>query len=217
MRKTAIAGLVAMRESSGAAAVVLTAHVSDPTGYGRIVRDRDGEVAAIVEQKDATSDEVRIDEVNTGTYCFDARVLLAHLDRLDAKNAQGEYYLTDIIELAVTEGVEHRGDGAQLHAEVAQEQSEVSHTTELEQDRSNVLSPRRCLDVHQLLGVTDEHAVLLGVEQPAPSEVGQRMRQRLAGRADHLGQFLLRQVFLDPGQFQFHPRRFFHSNNIPYI
>jgi bifunctional UDP-N-acetylglucosamine pyrophosphorylase/glucosamine-1-phosphate N-acetyltransferase len=105
LRADTIAGLVAMRESSGAAAVVLTAHVPDPTGYGRIVRDRDGEVAAIVEQKDATSDEVRINEVNTGTYCFDARVLLAHLDRLDAKNAQGEYYLTDVIGIMVGEGL----------------------------------------------------------------------------------------------------------------
>ena len=105
MSAETIAGLVAMRESAGAAVTVLTTRMPDPTGYGRIVRDRDGAVAAIVEEKDATPDQRRIDEVNTGTYCFDAAVLFAHLDRLGTSNAQGEYYLTDMIELLNSEGL----------------------------------------------------------------------------------------------------------------
>jgi bifunctional UDP-N-acetylglucosamine pyrophosphorylase/glucosamine-1-phosphate N-acetyltransferase len=100
-----IAGLVAMQQSSGAAVTVLTTRMPDPTGYGRIVRDRDGEVASIVEEKDCTPEQRRIDEVNTGTYCFDAAVLFAHLDRLGTDNAQGEYYLTDMIAVFAAEGL----------------------------------------------------------------------------------------------------------------
>ena len=94
-----------MRESSGAALTLLTAHLPDPGNYGRIVRDRNGGVAAIVEQKDLEPDQHHITEVNTGTYCFDAAVLFAHLDRLTTENAQGEYYLTDMVEVFNDEGL----------------------------------------------------------------------------------------------------------------
>ena len=101
-----IAGLVAMREASGAALTLLTTHVADPTGYGRIVRDmRDGSVERIVEEKDCSTTERRITEVNTGTYCFDAAVLFAHLDRLNTANAQAEYYLTDMVAIFNAEGL----------------------------------------------------------------------------------------------------------------
>ena len=76
-----------------------------PTGYGRIVRDRDGNVARIVEEKDCTPEQRAITEVNTGTYCFDSRVLFAHLDRLTTENVQGEYYLTDMVSVFVAEGL----------------------------------------------------------------------------------------------------------------
>lgn len=105
MSPETISGLVAMRESSGAAVTVLTAVLPDPSGYGRIVRDRDGRVEAIVEEKDCTPEQRRISEVNTGTYCFDAAVLFAHLDRLTTENAQGEYYLTDMIAVFSEEGL----------------------------------------------------------------------------------------------------------------
>ena len=100
-----IAGLVAMRESSGAAVTVLTTHIVDPDGYGRIVRDVDEGVAAIVEHKDLTPEQQHIDEINTGTYCFDAAVLFAHLDRLSTDNAQKEYYLTDMVSVFRSEGL----------------------------------------------------------------------------------------------------------------
>ncbi len=105
MTSETIAGLAAMRESGGSAVTVLTAAVPDPTGYGRIIRDRDGEVAAIVEEKDCTPEQRRVTEINTGTYCFDAEVLFAHLDRLTTANAQGEYYLTDMIRVFSEEGL----------------------------------------------------------------------------------------------------------------
>jgi len=105
MTPDTIAGLVAMRETSGSAVTLLTTHLSDPTGYGRIVRDRDGEVASIVEEKDCTPEQRAITEINTGTYCFDSAVLLAHLHRLTSENAQGEFYLTDMVSVFNNEGL----------------------------------------------------------------------------------------------------------------
>jgi len=105
LRAETIAGLVAVRETSGSAVTVLTTRMPDPTGYGRIIRGRDEGIARIVEEKDATDEQRRITEVNTGTYCFDSAVLFGHLDRLSTDNAQGEYYLTDLIAVFEAEGL----------------------------------------------------------------------------------------------------------------
>ncbi len=101
-----LARLVEERERSGAAACVLTTVLADPTGYGRIVRDEAGSLAGIVEHKDCTPEQLAIGEVNTGTYCFDARLLFEHLHRLETDNAQGEYYLTDIVGIFVLENLQ---------------------------------------------------------------------------------------------------------------
>jgi bifunctional UDP-N-acetylglucosamine pyrophosphorylase/glucosamine-1-phosphate N-acetyltransferase len=85
---------------------LLTAMREDPTGYGRIVRDGDGRLLRIVEQKDATEAELEIDEINTGILVADRRRLEDWLSRIGNDNAQGEYYLTDVIALAAGEGVE---------------------------------------------------------------------------------------------------------------
>lgn len=82
-----------------AAATILTAHAQDPTGYGRILRDHVGIVDRIVEQKDASSEEAQVQEINTGTYCFDNELLFDALEKITTDNAQGEYYLTDIISI----------------------------------------------------------------------------------------------------------------------
>lgn len=86
-------------EGKHASATILTAHAEDPTGYGRIIRDRVGIVEKIVEQKDASVSEAQVQEINTGTYCFDNELLFEALNQIDTNNAQGEYYLTDIIEI----------------------------------------------------------------------------------------------------------------------
>ncbi|MFD6859222.1 bifunctional UDP-N-acetylglucosamine diphosphorylase/glucosamine-1-phosphate N-acetyltransferase GlmU [Rhodococcus sp. NPDC060090] len=83
-----------------AAVTVLTATVTEPTGYGRIVRTTDGDVASIVEEKDATTTERAITEVNSGVYAFDAARLRTSLGELSTDNAQGELYLTDVIGIA---------------------------------------------------------------------------------------------------------------------
>lgn len=96
--------LIRSHRSAGSAATVLTAILEDSAGYGRVVRDNQGSVLKIVEQKDASSEEKGIREVNTGIYCFEADGLFEDLSRLTPNNAQGEYYLTDIIGINVSRG-----------------------------------------------------------------------------------------------------------------
>ncbi|MDF1761985.1 MAG: bifunctional UDP-N-acetylglucosamine diphosphorylase/glucosamine-1-phosphate N-acetyltransferase GlmU [Oleibacter sp.] len=84
---------------------LLTVELADPKGYGRIVRDTGGNVVSIVEHKDANAEQLAIGEVNTGILAVNARFLKQWLPQLSANNAQGEYYLTDIIAMAVAQGV----------------------------------------------------------------------------------------------------------------
>jgi len=91
---------------SGNGVVVLTAELDDPTGYGRIVRDNKGRVTRIVEEKDAGTAERDIHEVNTGIMALPTRHVAGWLGKLKNHNAQGEYYLTDIVALALADGVE---------------------------------------------------------------------------------------------------------------
>ena len=96
--------LIDMRESNDAAVVVLTMEMPDPTGYGRIVREADGSVARIVEQKDASPEEAAVTECNSGFYCFDAKALFEALGQVGSDNAQGEFYLTDVLEISRNAG-----------------------------------------------------------------------------------------------------------------
>ena len=97
LRPSTLAELVRRHRASEAAATLLTAELYDPTGYGRVVRGRDDSVARVVEHADATDDELDVHEVNTSIYCFRRSVLAPSLRRLSPANAQGEYYLTDVI------------------------------------------------------------------------------------------------------------------------
>lgn len=99
-----LSALVEAHRAQGAAATVLTAEVVDPTGYGRIIRDERGRVKRIVEQKDASPEEIKVREINTGIYCFESAGLFEALDKVTPANAQGEYYLTDIIKTYAAEG-----------------------------------------------------------------------------------------------------------------
>ncbi len=96
--------LFTYHQNKKAKATILTSKAPDPTGYGRIVRNDLGIVEKIVEQKDATREEQAIDEINTGVYVFDNRALFEALHKLTNNNAQGEYYLTDVIEILKAEG-----------------------------------------------------------------------------------------------------------------
>ncbi|SFB47520.1 bifunctional UDP-N-acetylglucosamine pyrophosphorylase / Glucosamine-1-phosphate N-acetyltransferase [Amycolatopsis marina] len=99
-----LAALLAEHRQGGNAVTVLTAVLADPSGYGRILRDGDGKVTGIVEQKDASEEQLAVTEINSGVYAFDATVLADGLSRLSTDNAQGELYLTDVLGIARADG-----------------------------------------------------------------------------------------------------------------
>ncbi|MBO9131300.1 bifunctional UDP-N-acetylglucosamine diphosphorylase/glucosamine-1-phosphate N-acetyltransferase GlmU [Bacillus sp. 165] len=96
--------LLKHHEQTGAKTTVLTAYTEEPAGYGRIVRNSEGRVERIVEHKDANQEELTIKEINTGTYCFDNQALFEALSKVSNENAQGEYYLPDVIEILKNQG-----------------------------------------------------------------------------------------------------------------
>lgn len=96
--------LISLRDRENAAAVILTSITDDPGGYGRIVKNKKGEVARIVEEADASPSEKKINEVNSSSYCFDTKLLFENIGSIDTKNSQGEYYLTDIVETLIKKG-----------------------------------------------------------------------------------------------------------------
>ncbi|MBA9087569.1 bifunctional UDP-N-acetylglucosamine pyrophosphorylase/glucosamine-1-phosphate N-acetyltransferase [Fontibacillus solani] len=96
--------LIDLHTRKGAAATVLTASMDNPKGYGRIIRAENGSVVRIVEQKDCSPEEDAVQEINTGTYCFDNAKLFAALEKVTNSNAQQEYYLTDVVGILVQEG-----------------------------------------------------------------------------------------------------------------
>ncbi|WP_437205764.1 NTP transferase domain-containing protein [Planctomicrobium sp. SH664] len=104
LRGDSLAGLVSELKSSGAACVVGTARTEQNEGLGRIVRDAQGHFLRIVEQRDASPDELKITEINTGCFAFDGQALFEALDQVRPENAQGEYYLTDCAEILRTLG-----------------------------------------------------------------------------------------------------------------
>lgn len=105
IRAETLERLAETQKSSGAAAVVITTEVDDPTGYGRIVRDADGGVREIVEHKAATAEQRAIREINSGILCFDANALWKHIHELRTDNPAGEYYLTDMVAILKCAGM----------------------------------------------------------------------------------------------------------------
>ncbi|CAG1066516.1 bifunctional UDP-N-acetylglucosamine pyrophosphorylase / Glucosamine-1-phosphate N-acetyltransferase [uncultured bacterium] len=106
IREETVKSLLELHRKGGKAAISLvTTDVEDPTGYGRIVRDAEGAVTRIVEEKDCSPLQKKIQEVNTGVYLFSAEFLHSNIKKLGKENAQGEYYLPDLIHLAVEGGL----------------------------------------------------------------------------------------------------------------
>ena len=105
LQTDSLCALAAEHEAAERAVSILSAVVADPFGYGRVVRDGAGEVAAIVEEKDATPEQRAINEVNSGIFAFHAAFLADALPRLSNDNAKGEYYLTDTVGLARQAGL----------------------------------------------------------------------------------------------------------------
>lgn len=99
-----ISKLIEMHETNNSSATILTTVLDNPTGYGRIMRNEKGQVAKVVEEKDTNDIEKKVKEVNTGTCCFNNKMLFDYLSKINNHNAQGEYYITDVIELLVEKG-----------------------------------------------------------------------------------------------------------------
>ncbi|MGI2329725.1 bifunctional UDP-N-acetylglucosamine diphosphorylase/glucosamine-1-phosphate N-acetyltransferase GlmU [Planococcus sp. YIM B11945] len=104
IRPETMESLLAHHAATTAKATILTAIAENPTGYGRILRNASGSVEKIVEQKDASVEEQQVNEINTGTYCFDNEALFEALKLVSNNNAQGEYYLPDVIEILQKQG-----------------------------------------------------------------------------------------------------------------
>lgn len=148
VRSSTIEHLIRMREEENAAVVVLTMQTQDPTGYGRIVRDDAGDVLAIVEQKDCTPEQALITECNSGFYCFDIELLFSALEEVSTDNAQGEYYLTDVLGIA-------RDRGQRVLACVAEDADEclgVNSRSQLAQ--AGAVLQKRINEAHMAAGVT---------------------------------------------------------------
>ncbi len=104
IRQNTLQDFVRRHQELGGAGVVLATQLANPFGYGRVIRDEQGRALRIVEQKDATPEEALVREVNSGIYCVDCRALFSALDQVGNQNAQGEYYLTDIVGILAREG-----------------------------------------------------------------------------------------------------------------
>ena len=141
IRPETIQNLVAFHEEAGASCTVMTMMPQDPTGYGRIVRadNGNGGVVGIVEQKDCNPGQLKIRECNSGVYCFDAPALLERLPRLTTNNAQGEYYLTDILGLMVSDGLKVEGYVVEDDAECLgiNSRRQLAYATKVAQQRIN--------------------------------------------------------------------------------
>jgi bifunctional UDP-N-acetylglucosamine pyrophosphorylase/glucosamine-1-phosphate N-acetyltransferase len=90
--------------NAGADCSILSVRLENPTGYGRVIRDQNDTFQKIVEQRDATEEQRQVKEINSGIYCFDARELFAALRKVEPRNDQGEYYLTDVPEIIMADG-----------------------------------------------------------------------------------------------------------------
>ncbi|MEF9842078.1 MAG: bifunctional UDP-N-acetylglucosamine diphosphorylase/glucosamine-1-phosphate N-acetyltransferase GlmU [Raoultibacter sp.] len=162
-----IQSLVRCREEAGAAMVVLTMEMDNPTGYGRIVRDARGQVERIVEQKDCTEAQAGITECNSGFYCFDIEELFSALSQVSNDNAQGEYYLTDVLEICREAG----RDVIALKTDSPEECAGINSRVQLAE--AATCMQRRINKAHMVAGVTmtDPSLVWIGPDVKLSSDV----------------------------------------------
>jgi bifunctional UDP-N-acetylglucosamine pyrophosphorylase/glucosamine-1-phosphate N-acetyltransferase len=179
--REAIAGLLVAHEQSAAAATLLSTTLSDPAGYGRVVRDEAGMLLKVVETKaqgDATPDELQIEEINTGIYAFDGRALLDALPRLRANNAQGELYLPQTLSI-----LREDGRGVAVHV-VEDERLVLGVNDRVALVAARTIAQRAICEAHMRAGVTivDPASTLIDVDveigEDAVIEPGTHLRGR---------------------------------------
>lgn len=157
LRSETLSTLIETHQRKAQSLTVLTAQVSDPFGYGRVVTDHSNKVVRIVEETDTTSEEKQINIINTGIYCVKTKLLKAFLGDLKADNVQGEFYLTDLVEMAYKTG----NPGCALEAEDTKEILGVNTRSDLA--RAESLIRRNIAERWMLEGVTilNPHSVFI--------------------------------------------------------
>ena len=147
LRQESLDELVREHVESGAAATMLTSVVSDPTGYGRVIRAPDGSVDRVVEHKDATADELAVAEVSALVYAFDGALLIEAVRRLSSHNAQGEQYLPDVVSILAR-------DGRDVRAVVTDEDETAGVNDRVQLAAAHRAYNARLLEQHMRAGVT---------------------------------------------------------------
>lgn len=160
VKEETLNALIDLHTRKGAAATILTASMNNPKGYGRIIRGQSGFVERIVEQKDCSPEEDAVQEINTGTYCFDNAKLFAALEKVTNSNAQQEYYLTDVIGILVQNGEVVEGYLTEDYAE------SIGVNDRLALSEAEAFMRERIVQKHMLGGVTiiDPSSTYIGAD-----------------------------------------------------
>ena len=158
-KKATIENLMKEHEENKNAATLLSAMVEDPTGYGRIIRDENGNVLKIVEHKDCNEEELLVNEMNAAMYCFDIEELVNSLDKLSNNNNQGEYYLTDVIGIL-------KEEGKKIGAVVTDYEDTIGVNSRVQLAEAEELLRNRINNTHLENGVTliDPKATYIGID-----------------------------------------------------
>ncbi|SFQ15235.1 sugar phosphate nucleotidyltransferase [Salibacterium halotolerans] len=165
-------------QRTNAAATILTMTPDDPSGYGRIVRNKQNQVERIVEHKDATEEQLQLHEVNSGIFCFDNTLLFQALEKVSTDNKQQEYYLPDVIEILKREGEVISA----FPAEHTEECFGINDRTQL--NEAAEICQKRIIDFHQHRNVTisDPSTTLIEAEVTIGPHTNIEPRTSLRGR-----------------------------------
>ncbi len=196
-----VSTLVNYHQSEGATLTLLTTILPDPSGYGRVIRGKVGTVCRVVEDRDASPEEKQVSEINVGTYVVEAKFLEKALGQLHPQNAQGEYYLTDIIEMAVQEekkvvawvtkdSLETTGVNTRVHLALAEKEMRRRICDRLMLDGVTILDPEHVVVDHQVT-VGRDTVLHPGVVLEGQTQVGEqctiRANSRIANSIVHRG------------------------------
>lgn len=158
-KESTIENLIKEHEENKNSATLLSAMVEDPTGYGRIIRDCNGDVLKIVEHKDCNEEELLVNEMNAAMYCFDIEELLNSLEKLSNNNNQGEYYLTDVIGIL-------KDEGKKIGAVVTDYEDTIGVNSRAQLAEAEEILRSRINNIHLDNGVTliDPKATYIGID-----------------------------------------------------
>jgi len=192
IRPETLVGLLQKHVASGSAASVLTARLGNPYGYGRVQRDSAGHVQAIIEQKSLRPEEMGLDEVNSGIYCFERRALAPLLGRLGRDNVHREYYLTEVIRLLRETGSTVSAHGAEDPEEIlgANTAAELAHLDALLRRRKAEALMASGVTLYQPESQAVDPDVAIGPDTIVERGVELRGATRI-GRHCHIGAFCI--------------------------